>query len=137
MNNVEPNSTSPQLPNDPFDSAPAVRDEVVAPAPAETPAKKQPAKAPSTKVKGSIAGGTWVALIFGFLFLIALLIFILQNDEQVAIEFLTWKSTLPVGVGFLFAAIGGALVMALVGGWRMLELRRQLKRSKKALADAI
>ena len=137
MNNVEPNSTSPQLPNDPFASAPPVRDEVVAPAPAETPAKKQSAKAPSTKVKGSIAGGTWVALIFGFLFLIALLIFILQNDEQVAIEFLTWKSTLPVGVGFLFAAIGGALVMALVGGWRMLELRRQLKRSKKALADAI
>lgn len=137
MNNIEPNSTSPQLPNDPFDPAPAPQGDVVATTPAEAPAKKQPTKAPSTKVKGSIAGGTWVALIFGFLFLIALLIFILQNDEQVAIEFLTWKSTLPVGVGFLFAAIGGALVMALVGGWRMLELRRQLKRSKRALADAI
>lgn len=85
-----------------------------------------------TKVKSSLAGGTWAALIIGALLLIALLVFILQNQQQVELNVLTWTFEFPAGIAYLFAAITGALIMALVGGVRMLELRRQVKRQRKA-----
>lgn len=84
-----------------------------------------------TKVKGSLAGGTWAALIAGALLLIALLVFILQNQQQVELNVLTWTFHFPAGIGYLFSAITGALIMALVGVVRMFELRRQVKRQRK------
>lgn len=101
----------------------------------DNPGVTEPAPAPApekTKVRGSLAGGTWVALIFGTLLMILLLVFILQNQQQVEINLFTWAFQVPAGVGFLLAAIIGALIMAIVGGVRMLELRRQVKRSRKA-----
>lgn len=80
------------------------------------------------KVKASVAGGAWVALILGALLLILLLVFILQNQHTAELNFLAWQVTTPVGVTILLAAIAGALVMALVGGVRILQLRRQVKR---------
>ncbi|AEG81933.1 hypothetical protein CULC809_01401 [Corynebacterium ulcerans 809] len=84
--------------------------------------------APASKqtVKKTFAGGTWVALIIGALLLILLLIFILQNQEKVALHMFVWEFSVPVGVGFLLASITGALIMALVGGVRMFQLRRQI-----------
>lgn len=79
------------------------------------------------KVVGSFAGGTWVALIAGALLLILLLIFILQNQQQTQLNLLAWSFSFPAGVGYLLAAITGALIMALVGGVRMLQLRRQVR----------
>ncbi|QGU02284.1 hypothetical protein CKALI_07110 [Corynebacterium kalinowskii] len=84
------------------------------------------------KVRGSLAGGTWVALIFGTLLMILLLVFIMQNQQQVELNLFAWTFAVPAGVGFLLAAITGALIMAIVGGVRMLELRRQVKSARKA-----
>lgn len=81
------------------------------------------------EVRGSLAGGTWVALIFGTLLLVLLLVFILQNQQKVDLNLFAWSFQFPAGVGFLLAAIVGALIMAIVGGVRMLELRRQVKRA--------
>lgn len=108
------------------DAAPATT-EVATP---QTPAPHSPA--PKAKVRGSLAGGTWVALIFGTLLMIVLLIFILQNQQQVDLNLFAWSFQVPAGVGFLLAAIAGALIMAIVGGVRMLELRRQVKSARKA-----
>ena len=36
--------------------------------------------------------------------------------------------TFPIGVGMLIAAIVGALIMALVGGVRIVQLRKQVTR---------
>ena len=88
--------------------------------------------APKPSVKGSLAGGTWVALIAGMLLLILLLVFIVQNQQKVELSLFAWNVTIPAGVGFLSAAILGALIMALVGGVRMLELRRQVRRAARA-----
>ncbi|MDO5097974.1 MAG: lipopolysaccharide assembly protein LapA domain-containing protein [Corynebacterium sp.] len=96
--------------------------------PAEVPATT-PAPASKPAVKSSFAGGTWVALIAGALLLIVLLVFILQNQQPVDLTLFAWKFTFPAGVGFLLAAIAGALIMALVGGVRMLQLRRQIKKN--------
>ncbi|AZA11676.1 LapA family protein [Corynebacterium gerontici] len=81
------------------------------------------------KVQGSLAGGTWLALIFGALLLIVLLIFIMQNQESVQLEFFGWNFNFPLGVGLLLSAIAGALIMAMVGAVRMFQLRKQIKKS--------
>lgn len=82
-------------------------------------------------VKRTLAGGTWVALIIGALLLILLLVFILQNQQQVELNLFAWSFQFPAGVGYLFSAIAGALIMALVGGVRMIELHRQVRRLRK------
>ncbi|WP_232850796.1 lipopolysaccharide assembly protein LapA domain-containing protein [Nocardia acididurans] len=60
----------------------------------------------------------------GALVLIILLIFILQNLQRVVISFLGWDFEWPLGVAILFAAIAGTLLMALAGGARIWQLRR-------------
>ncbi|RKT54008.1 LapA family protein [Saccharothrix australiensis] len=72
--------------------------------------------------------GTWVAVLASIAVLIVLLIFILQNIDDTTIHFLGVSSTLPLGVALLFAAIGGAITVALVGAARIMQLRRQAKR---------
>lgn len=83
------------------------------------------------EVKKTLAGGTWAALIIGALLLIALLVFILQNQQQVELNLLSWTFQFPAGIGYLFSAITGALIMALVGGVRMLELRHQVRKQRR------
>lgn len=135
---LEPDLTSDRTS---ADRTPAVRDE---PMPdhldenrdiyaEERPAPRGPVTETEveTKVKSSLASGTWVALIIGALLLIGLLVFILQNQQQVELNVLSWTFHFPAGIGYLFSAITGALIMALVGGVRMFELRRQVKRQRK------
>lgn len=95
------------------------------------PTSVEPTPAQPTEVKGSIAASTWIALIIGFLLLILLIVFILQNQQSVELNIFAWSGAFPAGIAFLLFAIGGALFMALIGGWRMLELRRQIKRLGK------
>lgn len=103
--------------------------EVVA-APSENTTSTKREKAQREKVKGSAAGSTWVALIIGALLLILLLVFILQNQQSVRLQMFAWEVNFPIGVGMLIAAITGALIMALVGGVRMIQLRRQVTHRK-------
>ncbi|AKE41467.1 hypothetical membrane protein [Corynebacterium kutscheri] len=96
----------------------------------ETPLVPESAPAPAKpQVKKTFAGGTWTALIVGALLLILLLIFIMQNQQSVTLEFFTWQFSVPAGVGTLLAAITGALIMALVGGVRIIQLRRQIRKA--------
>jgi uncharacterized integral membrane protein len=78
------------------------------------------------KVRSSLAGSTWVALIIGALILVLLLVFILQNMDTVTLHMFAWQWNFPIGVGMLIAAVGGALVMASVGVVRIVQLRRQV-----------
>lgn len=82
------------------------------------------------KVQGSTAGSTWVALIIGALLLILLLVFILQNQQSVQLQLFVWEMNFPIGIGVLIAAIVGALIMALVGGVRIIQLRREVNRRR-------
>ncbi len=73
-------------------------------------------------------GQTWVGLTIATLIGIVVLIFILQNLEQQRVDLFFWNFSLPVGIMVLLSAIAGALVMALVGGVRIVQLRRAVKR---------
>lgn len=119
-----------------LDAPNPMADNLPAPAEAALPAEATPvppaAPAPVQKsARGSFAGGTWTALVVGALLLILLLIFILQNQTKVDVVFFVWEFTIPAGVGFLLAAIAGALIMAMVGAVRMFQLRRQVRKALK------
>ena len=73
-------------------------------------------------------GGIWVAVIVAAWVLVFFLIFVLQNPTRVDVFFLGAAGTLPLGVAMLFAAIAGALVVALIGSARIIQLRRTARR---------
>ncbi|WP_036495752.1 lipopolysaccharide assembly LapA domain-containing protein [Nocardia sp. BMG111209] len=73
-------------------------------------------------------GFTWTALVAAAVLGVLLLIFILQNPDKTRIALFFWTLTLPLGVTILLSGIAGALLMGLVGGWRILQLRRVVKK---------
>lgn len=111
-------------------SVPALRGEDPDPIGHADDKRQDPAPA-STR---TLAGGTWVALVVGALLLVALLIFILQNQAPVEMNILTWTFEIPAGIAYLLSAITGALIMAMVGGVRMFEYRRKIKKIQKTLS---
>lgn len=97
--------------------------------PAEEPAKS-----------GGMAAGTWLALIFGAIILILLLIFIIQNNTRAEFQYFGAQFSLPLGVAMLLAAIAGALVMGLVGSVRMIQqsmVIRKLRKNEQAVRQAL
>ncbi|WP_419503938.1 LapA family protein [Lentzea aerocolonigenes] len=95
--------------------------------PSTPPATTPPAAAPK-KLRPTRISGTWIAILIAIVVLIFLLVFILQNGGNATIYFLWGEASLPLGVALLFAAIGGAVLVAVVGAARILQLRRQAKR---------
>ncbi|MDV8000445.1 lipopolysaccharide assembly LapA domain-containing protein [Rhodococcus sp. IEGM 1408] len=83
---------------------------------------------------GGKLGSAWVGLVLGALVTILLLIFIAQNTESTDVNFLGWQFSLPLGVLILFAAIAGALIMALFAGFRILQLRMRARKMRKISA---
>lgn len=68
------------------------------------------------------------SLIAGAIVLILLLVFILENTESVKISYFGAGFHLPLGVALLLAAIGGALVVGIIGTARIVQLRRHVRR---------
>lgn len=68
------------------------------------------------------------ALIAGAIVLILLLVFILENTQSVKISYFGLGFRMPLGVALLLAAIGGALLVGIVGTARILQLRRSVRR---------
>ncbi|ADJ50299.1 hypothetical protein AMES_8472 [Amycolatopsis mediterranei S699] len=100
----------------------------VRPAPAE-PASAEPASAkPAGKARPTRISGTWVAVIAGLVVLVVLLVFILQNLDPATVHFFGAEGSLPLAIAMLFSAIGGAVLVALIGGARILQLRKQARR---------
>jgi uncharacterized integral membrane protein len=87
---------------------------------------------PKSAVKFTRTAATWWALAVGALVLIILLVFIAQNTNSIAIHFLGFQWSSPIGVTFLLAAVGGAVITLLAGTARMFQLRRAAKHNLKA-----
>lgn len=87
-------------------------------------------------IKHTRTGATWSGLVVGLVVLLVLLVFILQNLDSVTLELFAWEFTVPLGVTLLFAAIAGAVIMALVGGMRILQIRRAANRQRKLTAPS-
>jgi uncharacterized integral membrane protein len=88
----------------------------------------EPEQRESQQEKRSRSGVLWIGIILAALVLLFLLIFILQNNVPVQINFLGASGTLPTGVALLFAAIAGLLLGAIPGSLRIMQLRRAARR---------
>ncbi|WP_182349100.1 lipopolysaccharide assembly LapA domain-containing protein [Tomitella gaofuii] len=80
--------------------------------------------------KNSRTARAWSAWIVGAIILIFLLVFIIQNSDSTPVQIFGWEFSLPLGVTILLAAIGGALVTALIGAARMLQMRRAARKQR-------
>jgi putative membrane protein len=94
----------------------------------EPPAAPPPARAPRMRTRIS---GIRIGLIAGFVGLIVVLIFIIQNAHAVNISFFGAHLRLSLAVALLLAAIAGALLMAAVGTARITQLRRIMRRDRR------
>jgi uncharacterized integral membrane protein len=83
-----------------------------------------PHEVPRTRV-----GAAWKGIAFGLVVLLLMLVFILQNLQRTKLNFLWLHWHTPVGVGLLLAAVFGGLVVLLLGGVRMLQLRKAVRLS--------
>jgi uncharacterized integral membrane protein len=77
-------------------------------------------------------GRVWSEVILFALVLLVLLIFILQNGQRVKVSFLGFHGHLPLAVAMLLAAVAGALLAAIPGVGRMIQLRRVARRHRYA-----
>lgn len=104
----------------------------MAPVPATPEAPTVPTAKPSPPpVRRSRSGGLYVGLVLSAVVLVFLLVFILQNLDPVRITFLGFGGSLPVGVAILLAAVAGLLLIAIPGGFRMVQLRRAARRAAR------
>jgi putative membrane protein len=57
-------------------------------------------------------------------------VFILENTKRVKVSFFGASGHLPLGVALLLAAVAGALVLAISGAARVLQLRRGVRKRR-------
>jgi putative membrane protein len=95
------------------------------------PARTEPALAQHT-IEPTRTSMVWTMVAAGVVLLVAILVFILQNGQRVRVRFLMANGTLPLGVGLLFAALLGALLVLVVGVARVLQLRGVARRHRRS-----
>jgi lipopolysaccharide assembly protein A len=112
--------TEPSVPREPGTATPAT----------DLPSSAGPptASEPAPRTKTGIAFGSLIA---GAIVLIVLLVFILENTQSVKISFFGASGDLPLGVALLLAAIGGGLLVGIVGAARIIQLRRHVRRRRR------
>ena len=76
--------------------------------------------------------GVHTSLIAGGADLIVVMIFIIQNAHDVNISFLGAHLRLSLAVALFLAAIAGGLLMAAAGTARITQLRRIIRRDRRA-----
>lgn len=71
------------------------------------------------------AGMIWVAVSAGLVVLVLLIIFILQNQDRVTVNFFGVSGELSLGMALFIAAVAGGILVAIAGAARILQLRSQ------------
>lgn len=120
-----PEATDPYATEEPTRPAPAGPDAPPRDSGRTAPRTSAPAPASIDRTRVS---ALWVAAIAAALVILLLLIFILQNGEQVEVALFGANPNLPLGVALLLAAVLGALVVALLGTARVVQLRHLAKK---------
>jgi len=130
-----PNGSDPKAPKAPrtteTPTTPSVPQEPQVPQAPQAPPKSQ--EAPRVRVRmRTRTSGLRTGLIAGVAVLAVVMIFIVQNAHAVDISFLGAHLRLSLAVALLLAAIAGALLMAAAGTARITQLRRIIRRGRRA-----
>ncbi len=70
----------------------------------------------------------WWRLVPSLVVLIVILVFVVQNHQDVRVSLFTLSVTWPLSIALLASAILGALLVLAIGSVRILQLRRQIRR---------
>jgi uncharacterized integral membrane protein len=95
-------------------------------------AEPEPVPAAVPAPRATNAGRVWIAVAVATILLILLIIFIAENSRSVRISFLGINGHIAVGLAMLIAAVVGAVVALLAGSTRILQLRREVRRHRRA-----
>jgi len=87
------------------------------------PTEAPPGQEPYPGEEHTRLSGAWTALVIGLLGLVLILVFILQNLQNVELSFLIFHGHLPLAIALLFAVILGAIIVLGFGGARIMQLR--------------
>jgi uncharacterized integral membrane protein len=87
---------------------------------------------PDLKLRRTRTSGAWVVVVIALLVGLLVLIFILQNGTRQRMTFLWLHFTVPLGVGFLLAAVLGGLTVVLFGVARITQIRLVAHRHARA-----
>ena len=113
---VDPASPPVDTASPPVDaSPPTASDDVVA--------SPTPRRVPRTR-----AGAAWFGICIAAATLVVLIVFMLQNTRSVEVNFLWMHGNLPLALGLLIAGVGTAIVVMVIGAFRMTQLRRRSRR---------
>jgi uncharacterized integral membrane protein len=119
------------------DATPAPDPGTPARTPARTPAPDPTPPTPGTATRPAAnqppvtrTGVVWAAVVAALVLLILLIIFILQNQEQVAVRYFALEGFVPLGMALFIASVAGGVLVAVAGGARILQLRRNAHRAR-------
>ena len=89
-------------------------------------------EAPLRNARHTRTSSLWTVTAVAAVLLLLLVIFIAENSQRTHIHFFgaTWSVSLAVGL--LFAAVLGALIVLVIGGLRILQLRLAARRHMRA-----
>lgn len=77
-------------------------------------------------------GRVWAALVPALVFLVLLIVFIGENGQHVDVKFFGATGNISLALALLIAAVAGAVVVLLIGGARILQLRLAAWRHQRA-----
>jgi lipopolysaccharide assembly protein A len=123
---------------DPTRSAPGVGPHETDPAAMATIESTADQPAPSEQAptqpapRATNAGRVWIALAVATVLLVLLIIFIAENSRSVTISFLGASGHISLALAMLIAAVVGAAVTLLAGTARILQLRLEVRRHRRA-----
>lgn len=96
--------------------------------PSQRPLPQDQDRTGHSVVKRSRFGELWIGLIIAAVILVLLLVFVLQNSQTVQVDYFGLTGQLPLAVAILLGVAAGALLVALPGTVRILQLRKAARR---------
>jgi uncharacterized integral membrane protein len=105
----------------------------------ELPSPPAAGAAPETAAPGAVAlpglkrtraSATWTAIAVGLALLAVVLVFILENLQDVKVSFFSVHWRIPLALDLLLAAILGGLIVFTAGAVRLLQLRMHARRER-------
>jgi lipopolysaccharide assembly protein A len=92
-------------------------------------------RAPAELVRSTRTSRAWIRLLPSLVVLVVILVFVFQNPKDVKVSLFTFSGRFPLSVALLGAVILGALMALALGSLRIFQLRRQVRRKKRAVNE--
>jgi putative membrane protein len=97
----------------------------------DNPSPPQAQQEPYPGEQNTRLSGAWTALVIALLGLVLLLVFILQNLQDVELSFLIFHGHLPLAIALLFGVVLGAIIVLGFGAARIMQLRMVARNSRR------